>query len=517
LIVLGREKGVTALESSMKDKLDRLRALLVEIDDIQSAAALLHWDQLTYMPPCGGPARARQRATLARIAHEKFIEPLIGKLLDELLPYEESLPYDSDEASLLRVTRREYERAVKVPPEFTARLFSHNAQSYDRWVEARLEADFRVVEPFLKRTVELSREFADFFSGYEHICDPLIDFADHGMKVSTVRRVFSELRQELVPMVEAIASQQPADDTCLKQSFPEKEQIDFARDIVERFGYDFSRGRLDKTAHPFSTKFSLGDVRITTRTKKDDLTEQITSTMHEAGHAMYEQGINQKYEGTPLAVGTSSGVHESQSRLWENLVGRSRAFWNFFYPKLQITFPNQLGSVSLDTFYRAFNKVERSLIRTEADEVTYNLHVVIRFDLELQLLEGELAAKDLKEAWNERYESDLSISSTDDCDGVLQDVHWYGGMVGGSFQGYTLGNILGAQFFDAALEAHPEIPSEIERGRFETLYNWLKNNVCQHGRKYTASELVERVTGGPLDVKPFVNYLRNKYRELYEL
>jgi carboxypeptidase Taq len=239
--------------------------------------------------------------------------------------------------------------------------------------------------------------------------------------------------------------------------------------------------------------------------------------MHEAGHAIYEQGIRMDLEGTPLAVGTSSGVHESQSRLWENLVGRSRSFWDHFYPKLQAKFPDQLQNTQLDEFYRAFNKVERSLIRTDADEVTYNLHVMLRFDFELALLEGELAVGDLPEAWRERFRTDLGIVPTDDRDGVLQDVHWFAGTIGGAFQGYTLGNILSVQFFDKALEINPEIPDQIRSGEFATLHRWLKENIYQYGSIFTASELVERVTGGPISIDPYIGYLRSKYGRLYQL
>jgi carboxypeptidase Taq len=265
------------------------------------------------------------------------------------------------------------------------------------------------------------------------------------------------------------------------------------------------------------TKFSLGDVRITTRTKDNFLGDALFSTLHETGHALYEQGIRMDLEGTPLAGGTSSGVHESQSRLWENIVGRSKGFWQHYYPQLQSTFPEQLGSVPLDAFYRAINKVERSLIRTNADEVTYNLHVMLRFDFELALLEGKLEIRDLPDAWRERFEADFGIVPPDDKDGVLQDVHWYYGLIGGSFQGYTLGNILGAQFFATALNAHPEIPSEIENGKFQTLHTWLKENLYQYGSKYTAPEIVERATGSPLTIEPYMAYLRTKYGELYNL
>jgi carboxypeptidase Taq len=501
----------------MEAKLQELETRLFEINDLKSAAALLEWDQSTYMPPGGAAARARQLATLGRLAHEKFTDPAIGKLLEDLRPYEESLPYDSDEASLIRVTRRNYERAVKVPPSFMAQLHSHAAQAYQVWTEARPANDFAKVQPNLEKTLDLSRQLADFFPGYEHIADPLIDFHDYGMKASTLRTLFAELRQQLVPIVQAITAQPAADDSCLHQTFPEAQQWAFGLEVIERLGYDFERGRQDKTPHPFTTEFSIGDVRITTRVKEDDLGEALFGTLHEAGHAMYEQGVRMDFEGTPLAGGTSAGVHESQSRLWENIVGHSRGFWTFFYPQLQTVFPDQLGSVSLETFYRAVNKVERSLIRTEADEVTYNLHIMLRFDFELALLEGRLAVHDLPEAWRERYKADLGILPPDDRDGVLQDVHWYAGIIGGAFQGYTLGNILGAQFFEAALSARPEIPAEIEEGEFGTLHGWLKENIYQHGSKYTATELVERITGGPMSIEPYIRYLWTKYGELYEL
>jgi len=498
-------------------KLKELRVRLAEIDDLESAAALLGWDQETYMPPGGAPARARQIATLRRLAHEKFTDAGLGRLLDDLRPAVERWPYDSDEASLVRVTRRDYERAVKVPPSFVAQLSDHTSASYQVWTEARPADDFARVQPYLEKTLDLSRQLADFFPGYEHIADPLIDYSDYGMKVSTVRALFSELREQLVPLVQAITALPGPDDACLHQTFPEAQQLAFGLEVVKRFGYDLERGRQDKTHHPFTTEFSIGDVRITTRVKDDDLGEALFSTMHEAGHAMYEQGVRVDFESTPLAGGTSSGVHESQSRLWENVVGRSRAFWRFFYPRLQAAFPDQLGGVGLETFYRAVNKVERSLIRTDADEVTYNLHVMMRFDLELDLLEGSLAVRDLPEAWRERFRTDMTIVPPDDRDGVLQDVHWYGGVIGGAFQGYTLGNIMSAAFFEAALQAHPGIVDESEAGEFGTLHGWLVENIYQHGRKYTPSELVERVTGAPLSVEPYVRYLRAKYGELYKL
>ncbi len=499
----------------MEAKLRELKTLLAEVNDLESAGAVLQWDQETYMPTGGAPARGRQMATLARLAHEKFTSPIIGKLLDQLRRHEESLPADSDDASLIRVTRRDYERAVKVPAEFVGKLSEHTAATYQAWTQARPANDFAAVRPLLEQTLDLRRQLADFFPGYEHIADPLIDYADFGMTAQTIRQVFGELRQELVPLVQSITAQPVADDACLRQHFPEQEQLAFGATVIKRFGYDFERGRQDKTHHPFMTKFSLGDVRITTRCREDDLGEALFSTLHEAGHALYEQGIRADFEATPLAGGTSSGVHESQSRTWENLVGRSRGFWEFFYPKLQVAFPEQLQRVSLDSFYRAINRVQRSLIRTDADEVTYNLHVMIRFDLELQLLEGQLAVKDLPAAWHARYQSDLGLCAPDDRDGVLQDVHWYGGVIGGNFQCYTLGNILSAQFYESATNARPEIEAEISAGKFEALHDWLKENIYQHGRKFTAAELVQQATGQAMTIAPYVRYLRRKYGELY--
>lgn len=501
----------------MKERLEELKERLLEVNDLSMAGAVLRWDQATYMPPGGSSARGRQLATLGRLSHEKFTDASIGRLLDQAAKDTASLPYDSDEASLVRVTRREWDLAVKVPAALVSEMSEHQALCYQAWSEARPANDFARMRPLLEKMLDLSRRLAECFPGYEHIADPLIDMSDYGMKASTVRALFAELRARLVPIVQAISAQPLTDRTCLEQHAPIDRQLAFGLEVIKRFGYDFERGRQDLTLHPFMTKFSLGDVRITTRGREDDVTDALFSTLHESGHAMYEQGIDRAYEGTPLANGTSSGVHESQSRLWENIVGRSRGFWSHFYPRLQATFPDQLRSVPLDTFHRAINRVERSVIRTDADEVTYNLHVMIRFDLELQLLEGKLAIRDLPEAWQARYESDLGLRSPDDRDGVLQDVHWYAGTVGGAFQGYTLGNILSAQFFAAATRALPGIPAEIAVGEFGPLHGWLRENVYRHGAKFTASELVPRVTGGPMSIEPYVQYLWSKYQPLYDL
>ncbi len=493
----------------------KLREKLGEVYDLRNAVALLWWDQATYMPPEGAAARGRQLSTLQRLAHEKFTDPTVGDLLENLRTYEGELPYDSDESALIRVTRREYEREIRKPSRFVAEFSAHASESHNAWSRARPENDFAAMRPYLEKTLDLSRQLAGFFPGYDHIADPLIAESDYGMTAASVKTVFSELREHLVPLVQQITEQPPVDDSCLRQPFGVAEQLDFSKEVIQRFGYDFRRGRQDLTAHPFMTKFSWGDVRITTRVKENDLRDPLFSTLHEAGHGLYEQGIVRELEGTPLGQGTSEGLHESQSRLWKNLVGRSRPMWRFFYPRLQNIFPDQLGSVPLEEFYRAINKVERSLIRTDADEATYDLHVIMRFDFELDLLEGKLEVRDLPDAWRERMESDLGVVPPDDRDGVLQDIHWYDGTVGGMFQGYTLGNIMGAQFHGAALREHPGIPEEIGAGEFGTLLAWLRENIYCHGAKYTTNEVLERATGSTLSVEPYVEYLRSKFGEIY--
>ena len=494
-----------------------LKRRLQVIEDLHCAEAVLNWDQSTYMPKGGAEARGRQIALVNSMAHERMTDPAIGGLLDSVTSWADAQGADSDAAALVRVTRRDYERATRVPASFMRKLSEHASTSYHAWQRARPANDFAAMRPMLETTVELSRELAAFHPGYAHPFDPLIDLAEDGMTIQSVRTLFAELRQRLVPLIDAIRARPALDDRCLSGDYPEEGQRAFGETVVRAFGYDFEAGRQDKTAHPFMTKLGRGDVRITTRYRSDDLSDGLFSTLHEAGHAMYEQGIDCALEGTPLFHGTTAGVHESQSRLWENLVGRSLPFWQRWYAPLKAAFPSALNGADVDTFYRAINKVAPSLVRTDADEVTYNLHVMLRFDLELDMLEGRLAVADLPEAWRARIKSDLGISPPDDRDGALQDVHWYGGIVGGAFQSYTLGNIMSAQFFAAARQDLGDLDAQIRAGDFAQLRGWLTDRIYRHGRKFTATEIVERATGEPLSIGPYLDYLNAKYRPLYAL
>jgi carboxypeptidase Taq len=496
-------------------ELAELRQRLQAVDDLNRASAVLGWDQATYMPAGGAQARGRQLGLLAGLAHEKMTDPAIGRLLDALAPWAEAQGEDSDVAALVRVTRRDFDRATRVPAAFMQRLSEHSAKTYHAWEAARPANDFAAVAPLLATTIELSRELAAFYPPQDHPFDALIDLAEDGMTVAAVRTLFAELRAGLVPLLARIRARPQPDDRCLAGDYPEAAQRAFGERVIRAFGYDFDRGRQDKTAHPFMTKLGRGDVRITSRFNAGDISDGLFSTLHEAGHAIYEQGIADDLDGTPLFSGTTSGVHESQSRLWENIVGRSRPFWDRWYAPLQATFPSALAGVDADTFYRAVNKVAPSLIRTDSDEVTYNLHVMLRFDLELALLEGTLAVADLPEAWRERMRADLGVAPPTDTDGALQDVHWYGGIVGGAFQSYTLGNVMGAQFFAAARRALPDVDAQIAAGDYAPLRAWLTQNIYRHGRKFTAPEIVQRATGAPLSIAPYLGYLETKYGALY--
>jgi carboxypeptidase Taq len=488
----------------------KLNELISEVENLNNAFAILSWDQNTYMPQNGVVGRGRQLATLGKIAHEKLTNPEVGKLLDNLLKYEEEVPYNSFEASFLRCVRRKYDKSLKVPSEFISEMLSHQSLCYDVWIKAKKENNFKLVQPYLEKTLDYSKKYADFFE-YKHIADPLIEDSDYGFTAEKLQEVFSNLQKNLVPFVKDVLKNPVADDTCIRQHFPITLQQQFSKKVIEKLGYDFTRGRLDTTHHPFMTSFSHGDVRITTRYQENYLAESIFSTIHETGHAFYELGNDISLDGTPLFGGTSSGVHESQSRLWENIVGRSYEFWEYFYPILQSFFPEQLHSVSLNNFYSAINKVSTSLIRTDADELTYNLHVIIRFNLELEMLEGKLKVKDLPEAWNAQYLNSLDVVVPSDTEGCMQDVHWYAGLIGGQFQGYTLGNIMSAQFYESAEQTLSNLSTEIKEGKFANLKTWLEQNLHKYGKKFTGLEVLKMATKKNLTIDPYMAYLKKKF------
>ena len=494
-----------------------LLEILGTVADLSSAAGVLHWDQETYMPAGGATDRALALATLSRLSHELFVQSRVGELLSRLEEKTRELPYDSFEASLVRVTRRHYDRAVKVPSKLVAELAEASSLATSVWARAKADNDFRAFAPYLERNVRLVRQMADHLGYAEHPYDALLDQYEPGMKLSDIEPLFVELKAHLVPLVKAIVARADAvDDSILHQPYDEARQWELTVEALRAIGYDFNRGRQDRSPHPFTIDFGPGDVRVTTRIDPNDFTSALFSTIHEGGHALYAQGIPESLRRTPLFNGASLGVHESQSRLWENVVGRSREFWRFFLPKAQALFPEQLGRADVETVYRAVNRSRPGEIRTEADEVTYNLHIFLRLELENDLLEGRLAVADLPDAWNAKMEAYLGLRPRDDAHGVLQDIHWSHGSIG-YFPTYTLGNILSVQFFEQACRERPEIPQAIERGDFLPLLSWLREKIHVHGAKLTPKELVERVTGGPIRIEPYVNYLKRKYWELYGL
>ncbi len=501
----------------MGERLEQLRQLLGVVADLHGAAGVLSWDQQTYMPPGGAEGRAMQLSTLSRLAHERFVSEEIGEALTAAESEASGLDPDSDEARLVWRTRRDYDKALKVPPEWVGEFSRVTALAHQVWEKAREEADFSQFQPHLEKVVALRRDYVDFFAPYDHVYDPLLDDFEPGMKTAEVKAVFDELRPQQVELVRAIGERGAlVDDAVVRQRFDEQKQWDFGLDVVRAIGYDFERGRQDKSVHPFTSGFGTGDVRITTRVDPRFLNTALFSSMHEAGHAMYEQGVNPDFDRTPLSEPSSLAIHESQSRLWENLVGRSRSFWVAFYGRLQEVFPSQLGDVDLDTLYRAINKVEPSFIRVEADEATYNLHIMLRFELEISLMDGTLAVGDLPEAWNARFEEFLGLTPGDDAEGVLQDIHWSGGMIG-YFPTYALGNLIASQLWEKIEGDIPDLQRHIEGGQFAELLGWLREHVHRHGGKFEPVELLTAVTGSGLTAEPYLRYLRHKFGEIYRL
>ena len=504
-------------KQDMPQSIRSLKDHLAPIADLGSAAAVLRWDQETQMPPGGGAGRAMGLATLTRLAHESFTSSRTGELLTVAERIAGTLDPESDDAALVRITRRDYDRLRKLPPEFVAERAREASLSTEVWKEARKRNDFAAFRPSLEKMVDFARRTADYLGYTEHIYDALLDLYEPDMKASEVDAVFARLREVTVPFVQTIVARGRAvNDALLHEDYPEAQQEAFGLAVAQAFGYDLLRGRLDVSAHPFASGFNAGDVRITTRYKRRDLREAVFGIFHEAGHAMYEQGVAPELNRTPLARGASLGLHESQSRMWENIVGRSRPFWQHYLPVLRQHFPEQLRDVDVDTFYRAVNRVKSSLIRTTADEVTYNLHIMLRFDLEKSLLERQVKVADLPAAWTAKMKEYLGVTPPTDADGVMQDIHWSSGSLG-YFPTYTLGNVISVQLFEAARKAHPTIDDDIANGRFAPLLGWLRQNLHRHGRKFLPREMLRRATGSALTAEPYLRYLQRKFGEIYGL
>ena len=500
----------------MQETLERLKSILAEVSDLDSATALLSWDQQTYMPPGGVIARGNQIGTLSSLGHSRFVSEEVGKLLEDLKAYAESLDPESNDACLIEVTSRDYQKQTKVPSDFVAEFSRITVVAHGAWEEARKNDDFSHFQPHLEKIVEMKRQYADFFAPYDNVYDPLLDDFEPGMKTAEVQGIFTALRPKQVKLIKAINEKPEVDNSFLHQPFDEQKQWDFGERVITKYGYDWNRGRQDKAAHPFTTNFSVGDVRITTRVNSNFLNPALFGTLHEAGHAIYEQGVSQDLERTPLAGGASLAIHESQSRMYENLLGRSYDFWVYFYPKLQDTFSTELGNVDLDTFYKGINKVEPSLIRVDADEATYNLHVMLRLELEIALMEGKLQVADLPTAWNERMEDYLGITPPNDADGVLQDVHWSAGILG-YFPTYSLGNLVSNQLWEKINQDIPGLSSQIQGGNFKEFLAWMRENVHQHGSKFKPQVLVNRIVGSGIKPEPYLKYLNDKFGAIYEL
>jgi carboxypeptidase Taq len=500
----------------MESKFDQLRSYLAEALDLYYVTGLLSWDQQTNMPPGGAEARGQINGTIERLLHLRISSPELGQLLEDLKSEVSNIDPDSDEARLYKVTLREYEHRTKVPPELVTELAETISMAYSAWERAKAENDFAVFKPYLEKIVDLRRAYARLFAPYDHIYDPLLGIYEPGMKTSEVKAIFDALRPQQVELIREITSKPQVDDRPLHQLYDPQKQWEFGVEVITKFGYDWKCGRQDQVVHPFTVSIGKGDTRITTRVLPEYIGSGLFSTMHECGHALYDMGVSPKLARTILMDVKSLGLHESQSRMWENLVGRSLPFWQHFYPRLQSMFPSQLGETSVEQFYKGLNKVEPSLIRIEADEATYNLHIMLRLELEIALMEGSLEVKDLPEAWNSRVKEYLGLTPTSDSVGVLQDVHWSEGYFG-YFSTYALGNLISAQLWECINKDIPDLNDQFRRGEFGMLLGWLREKVHRHGSKFDSQELVQKITGSKIDPAPYMRYLRTKYQDIYGL
>jgi carboxypeptidase Taq len=500
----------------MEEKLKALKTLYDEVADISHAVAVMSWDQETYMPEGGAEARASAMARFSQLSHEKFTSDAHGKLLEELKPWAAEQDADSDDARLIKVATRDYEQATKLPPEMVAERSRLQSEGNMVWRKAREEDDWAAFEPVMDKWLDFVTRLSDLYKPYDHVYDPLLNLFEPGMKTAEVREIFAKIRPQQVKLIEEIAAAEQVDDAILKKHYPEDAQRKLGIEAVKALGYDFKRGSMDTVHHPFQATLSYGDNRITVRYDEEFFNTFFFSALHEAGHAMYEQGVKKDLARTPLYGGTSLAIHESQSRTWENQVGRSLPFCEWFYPIMQKHFPEQTKGTDVMGFYKAINKVEPSLIRVEADEATYNLHIMLRMELEIEMLEGKVKVKDLPQVWNDRLEEYLGVRPTNNKDGVLQDVHWSFGLYG-YFATYALGNLVSAQLWNTMKESNPGIDDQMRKGDFSKLFTWANENIYQHGSKFEPQELVERVTGSRIDGAPYIAYLNDKYGKIYNL
>lgn len=490
---------------------EELRRHFATIAHLEAAAAVLAWDQRTFMPPQGAAARAEQQATLRRLAHERLVSEETARLLEEA---EKAVEPDSDEGYLVRAARRLHRLQARVPPALRAEVARSASLAHQGWLEARRQNRFEPFLPHLRRMVRLNREVAEHRGYPDHPYDALLEEHEPGMTTHEVRRLFAELRPGLQELLQAIRTAPQVDASFLERRYPRPGQEAVCRRLAADLGYDFRRGRLDPTEHPFCISFSVRDVRITNRYREDRLATALFGTLHEVGHALYEQGMPEEFEDTPLRGAPSLGFHESQSRLWENPVGRSRSFWRYGFPLLQEQFPETLADADPEAFYRAVNRVAPSPVRTESDELTYHLHIMLRFELEVQMVEGSLPAEGVPHAWDTAMEEFLGLQPPDPRQGCLQDIHWASGLMG-YFPTYTLGSLLAAQLWETATAELGDLAEELSRGEFGRLRRWLGWKVHRQGRKYLPRELILRITGRPLDPGAFLRQAREKYREIY--
>jgi carboxypeptidase Taq len=494
-----------------------LRERLAELEDLQSAGALLSWDQQVMMPPRGAPQRANALATIERVAHEQFIAAETGRLLEaaETAIAGERIDPDSDDARLVRLVTRRWAKARRVPSALAAEIAKAGSVGQDAWVAARREGDFAAFAPFLSRNLELARQYADCFDGFDCAYDALLDDYEPDMSAARVTSLFDDLKAELVPVIAQVAPLGTGRD-CLFVNVPIDRQRRLVAEVLAMMGFDASQWRIDEAAHPFATSFGASDVRITTRWDESYFPAGLFGAMHECGHGLYEAGIAPALQRSALGHGESLGMHESQSRLWENMVGRSRAFSGVLAKKIAETFGGELADLDPETLFQATNQVTPSFIRVEADEATYGLHIVLRFELEQELIEGRLRVDEVPEAWAARMHEYLGLDVTDPADGALQDVHWSAGLIG-YFPTYALGNMIAGQLWQQVNAEIPDLDDQIAAGELGGLRDWLVQNVHRHGSKFRTHELLERIVGAPIEVGPFARYLKEKLGDVYGL